>query len=243
MTLDELTEAKDKGLTEPGKENSDPTSAAEKATSKIDVAKQYSGAEAKKLLEDALSADDREQKSRAEKAEAEVKRLTGVTSDLTTKYTTVSSQVAELLKASNEAEAEKVKDDPVALGSLRARQANREEALRLESIKADYEGKNTTFAEREQALKIKESSINIKLAATAAGVDEKTLADLVPDGDSERLKKAVNILKQTGIDPVTGRPRPSALTTRPASALSAGGGPNLASPDDKIIYGLGQQKK
>jgi len=232
MNSDEPGKEKDGDPTQAGQNlqpGSGQTSAIDQITSKIEADKQYSGADALKLVQDALSADGREQKDRAEKAEALAARLKEETTELATKYNTVSSQISELLKAQNEAEAEKVKDDPVALSSLRARQANAAEALRLQNIAADYEAKHAKLIERETEVAKKATSINIKLAATAAGVDEKTLADLVPDGDPERLKKAANILKQSGInkppeiDPATGKPKPAALTQPPASAISAGG--------------------
>lgn len=229
---DAQTKEKDGGLTEAGlntSANLGQTSAAETVTSKVEKDKQYGGTEVIEIINKALSADGREQKDRAEKAEASVTRLTGETTELTTKYNTVAGQITELLKAQNEAEADKVKEDPVALASIRVRQANVAETLRLQGVAADFDAKNSKLTGRETDVGKKETSVNIKLAAMAAGVDEKTLADLTPDGDPERLKRAANILKQSGIttppeiDPATGKPKPAALTQPPASAISAGG--------------------
>jgi len=239
MTSDASGKKKDGDQTLPGQnlqEGSEQTSAVEQITSKIEAEKQYSGADTLKMVQDALSANGREQKDRAEKAEKDVTRLTGEVGTLTTQYNTVASQVTQFLKDQNEAEADKVKEDPVALASLRVRQANAAEALRLGSIKTDYDAKNTALTTRETEVNTKLTSVNIKLAAMAAGVDEKTLADLAPDGDPERLKRAANILKQSKItqefevDPLTGKPKidpstgkPIALQQKPASAISAGG--------------------
>ncbi len=232
MTMDKAREGKDSGSTE----NLSQPSALEKLTSGIEEGKQYTGAETLKLVNDALSADGREQKDRADQAEANVTRLTGEVSSLTTQYNTVSSQIADFMKAQNEAEVEKVKDDPVAVGSLRARQANTAEALRLQGVAADYEAKNTKFTGRETEVNTKLTSVNIKLAAMSAGIEEKQLADLVPDGDPERLKKMAGILKQSGQTSTQqldeqgrvkadkdGKEIPVALRTKPASAISAGG--------------------
>lgn len=241
MVLDKPGSAQDKEQTPPGPENLqagfEQPSAVEQVTSKIEAEKQYSGADVKKMVEDALSANGREQKDRAEKAEANVTRLTGEVTTLTTQYTTVSGQVTELLKVANEAEADKVKDDPVALSSLRVRQANAAETLRLQGVDAEATRKLAESEAKGKEADKKLVSVNIKLAAMSAGVDEKQLADLVPDGDSERLKKTANILKQSSItqqfeidpatgkpviDPTTGKPKPAALSQKPASPIGAG---------------------
>lgn len=215
----------DGGTTTPGPEDLSQTSATEKLTSGIEDSKQYAGADVKKLVEDALSADGREQKDRADKAEAENKRLTGDISTLTTDMTGLRTQMSDITKAQNDADADKVKDDPVALGSLRARQANQAEAIRLSGERAAQEAKDTAMASREAAVAQKETTSNIKLAAMAAGVDEKKLADLVPDGDPGRLSQASTLLKAqaaTEVDPVTGKPKPAALTQPPASPVGTG---------------------
>lgn len=230
MVMDNTTKLGDGGQTQSGQNlqaDSGQTSAAEKLTSSIEEGKQYGGADVKKLIENALSADGRVQKGRADKAEAEVTRLTGMANGLTTQFNTVSAQVADLMKTQNEAEVAKVGDDPAAISSLRARQANTAESLRMQGVVADYEAKNTKLTERETEINTRETSINIKLAATTAGVDERKLAEIVPDGNAERLVKAANILKLSGnveVDPVTGQPKPAALTIKPASPVSAGGG-------------------
>lgn len=216
-------EGKDRGSTE----SLSQPSALEKLTSGIEEGKQYTGAETLKLVKDALSADGREQKDRAEKAETEVTRLTLDHSNLTTQFNTVSSQVAGLVKAQDDAELEAYKEDKPAQDSVRVKQANRAEALRLQGVEADVRARETNATQKDAEADKKLTSINIKVAAMAAGVDEKALADIIPGGDPERLTKAANILKLSGnteIDPLTGKPKPVALTQKPASALSAGSG-------------------
>lgn len=235
MTTDNADKEKDGAQTQPGQklqDDSEQTSAAEKLTSEIEAGKQYTGAE----VLDILSADGRKQKDRADKAEGEVKRLTGIATDLTTKFNTVSGQVAELLKAQDEAEFAKIPvDDIPAQTSLRARQANRAEKIRLEGVEAEAKRKLTEAEEKNKEADGKLVSVNIKLAAMTVGVDEKILADMVPDGNPERLKKMAGILKQSmvvdptkvnpdgtpKIDPATNKP--FALTTKPASPVSVGG--------------------
>jgi len=228
--LDESTETTDKNPTDAGPDasaNLGSPSAVEEITSKIEAEKQYGGADVRKIVEKALAADGRTQKSRAQQAEAENKLLKGQVTTLGTQYNSVTSQVQELIRAQNEADADKVKDDPVALGSLRARQANAAEAIRLQGENATLEaGKAQLQAERE-AIANDRVSLSIKLVAMATGVDEKKLAERVPDGNSERLALVAQDLKGApvtpGIDPVTGKPKPAALTTKPVTAQSAGG--------------------
>jgi len=235
--LDESTETTDKNSTDAGHETSanlSSPSAVEEITSKIVADKQYGGADVKKIVENALSADGRTQKSRAEQAEAENKLLKSQVTTLGTQYNSVTSQVQELIRAQNEADADKVKDDPVALGSLRARQANAAEAIRLQGENATLEaGKAQLQAERE-AIAADKVSLSIKLVAMATGVDEKKLAERVPDGNSERLALVAADLKGAPaapvIDPKTGKPvvdpktgKPAALTTTPVTAQSTGG--------------------
>ncbi len=237
MVSDKSRKEGDRGSTAPGPEapeNLSRPSAVEEITSKIEVDKQYGGADVKTMVENALSADGRVQKDRAEKAEKEAKRLTGEVAGLTTQFNTVSSQVNQLLKANDEVAADKVKDDPAALSSLRARQANVAETFRLQGESAKQEARKTVQDTRDVDVSARETTVSIKLAAMAAGVDEKRLADLVPDGNPERLALAANTLKQipvqqidpkTGkpvVDPKTGKEIPAALTTIPASTLSTG---------------------
>lgn len=240
--MDNTETGKDRAQAQAGQNlqlGTERTSATEQLPSKIEVNKQYSGAE----VLDFLSADGRVQKDRADKAEAEVGRLGGVANDLTTQLNTVSGQVSQLVKAQDEAEVAKVGEDPVAINSVRARQANRAETLRLEGVAATQQARDTAFAAREATVKQAETSSNIKLAALESGVDEKSLIDLVPDGDPERLKKAVNIIKQTGtIDRTTGKLVPPGLEWKPASTFSAGGRQTGDSPDDKITEGLKRLK-
>ncbi len=246
MTMDKTGKTGDGGRTPAGQNlqpGSEQTSAAEQLTSSIEEGKQYSGVAVKKLVEDALSADGREQKGRAEKAEGEVTRLTGQVSGLTAQYNTVSSQVAELLKAKDDAELAQYSEDKPAQDSIRVKQANRAEALRLQGVAADYDAKSAKFTEREADLAKSEASVNTKLAALSAGVDEAELADLVPDGNPARLKKAADILKKRG--PTSDQLRsgkPPGLGQRPASAISVGGGLGDLSPDEKITKGLALKK-
>ncbi len=194
----------------------------EQGTPEINEAQQYTGAEVRKLL----SADGRKQKDRADTAEANLKNLTNNHETLTTQFNALSGQVKTLLQEKDDAEATTVQDDPVALTSLRARQANRAEKIRLDGFEASVKAREGKLGERETTLNQKETSIDIKLAAMAAGVDEKTLADLVPDGNAGRLANAAKLLKQSGIqeiDPATGKPKPTGLTQKPASVISAGG--------------------
>lgn len=227
MTLNEQTKGKDGGATAAGPEtsaNSSQTSAVDAVTSKIEEGKQYSGADVRKLVQDALSADGREQKRRAEVAESALIALRGEHDGLKTQFTTVSDQVSQILRAKDDEEAAKVKDDPVALGSLRARQANRAEQVRLQGVEAEANRKLREAETKISDVNKRETSLNIKLAAMAAGVDEKELADLVPDGNQERLAKTANILKQRGTTTTEETKEiPSGLRTKPASTVSAGG--------------------
>jgi len=229
MVMDKTGKAKDGGKAPLGQnlqEGSDQTSTAEQLTSSIEEGKAYAGDVVKKLVLDALSADGREQKSRAEAAEASLRVITDEHQNLKTQFNTVSSQVSELLRAKMDAEADAVKDDPVALGSLRVRQSNTAERLRLEGYDAQVKSRETKFNEEKASFAKKEASLNIKLSAMAAGIDEKTLADLVPDGNAERLARAAAILKQSGSKPAEtepGKAKPAGLTNKPASVLSSGG--------------------
>ncbi len=229
MELDKSNKGQDGGdkgaglnLQQPGS----PTSALEKITSGIEEGKQYAGADVLKVVQDALSADGREQKDRADIAEANLTTLRGDHDTLTTQLQTVSGQVTQLLQAKNEAEAEAVKEDAPALASLRVRQANTSEKLRLEGVAATLQARQVKLETDVATLTQEKTSVTIKLAAMAGGVDEKALANLVPDGNPERLANASKLLKQSGtpeIDPITGKPKPAGLTNTPASVLSAGG--------------------
>jgi hypothetical protein len=240
MTMDEQTKGEDGAQTQAGQETlqagSERTSAADAVTSKIEEGKQYGGAEVRKLIQDALSADGREQKRRADAAEAQLRTLKFEHDGLKTTYNTISDQVSQLMRAQDEAEAEKVKDNPVALDSLRARQANRAEQLRLQGEKTRLEAEDARLKTERDELSKNTISLNIKLSAMAAGVDEKELSELVPDGNPDRLNKAANILKQRGqantqqldeqgrvkVDK-DGKEIPAALRIKPASAVSTGG--------------------
>ena len=239
MALDNAGKEGDRGSTVPGPETSgnlSQPSAVEQLTSKIEADKQYGGADVKKMVDDALSADGREQKDRAEKAETEVKRLTGDLATVNTNMTNLTTQINEFTRAKNDAEADAVKDNPEALASLRVRQQNTAERIRLEGVEAQQKTRIAEQDTRDKTLDTRETGINIKLAAMAAGVDEKALVALVPDGDLGRLALAANTIKQSGsqveidpktgqpvIDPKTGQPKPAGLTQLPVTTVSASG--------------------
>ena len=79
MDLDNTGKEKDGAPTQPGQgtlqAGSEQTSAVEQLTSKIEADKQYGGADVKKMVEDALSADGREQKGRAEEFPVQVESV------------------------------------------------------------------------------------------------------------------------------------------------------------------------
>jgi hypothetical protein len=87
----------------------------------------------------------------------------------------------------------------------------------------DARNRETKAAEREANAIKRETAVNIKLAAIEAGVEESQLADLVPDGNPERLKKMAGILKGSGVTTPQLGTKPAGLGQRPASAVSAGG--------------------
>jgi len=235
---------KDGGTTDAGPNtsaNSGQTASAEAVTSKVEKDKQYGGAEVIEIINTALAADGRAQKDRADAAEKAFNSLKGEHEGLKNQFTTVSDQVTQFLKEKDEAELAGIKDNPPLVDVVRARQANRAEAIRLQGVETNINTKTTQLTERETTLSQREVAISVKLTAMSAGVDEKQLAELVPDGDPERLKKAANILKASGqvitqeIKPEhlddqgrlkvdkEGKEIPAALRTKPASAQSAGG--------------------
>ncbi len=240
MVMDPTAKGGDRGdkgagpsLQPPGSQ----PSATEQLTSSIEEGKQYSGADVKTLVLDILSADGRDQKDRADKAEGEVTRLTGELGGVTTQVNTLTTQMEAITKAANDAELAKYSEDKPAQDQLRVRQANAAEAIRLTGVDAGYKARDVKLVERETAVVQKETSVSIKLAAMAAGVDETKLAEIVPDGDPARLANAATLIKHgstpapeidpaTGkpvIDPATGKPKPAALTQTPASLISAAG--------------------
>lgn len=235
MVLDKTAKGADGGATDAGPDasaNSGQTAAAEQQPSTIDEAKQYGGADVKKFIADALAADGREQKDRADKAEKEVTRLTGDHATLTGQVTTLTEQMGEITKGREAAELDKVKDDPVAAASLTARHANAREAQRLQGLQAEADRNKVAADARETEITKRGVEIDIRLAALTGGVDPKELADLVPDGDADRLAKGVALLKKT-TGPVLdaegkvkvgpdGKEIPAALRTKPASAIGSG---------------------
>ena len=235
MFLDGADEGKDGGSTDSGRdtsENSDQTSGGNQQTSTIDPEKVYKGADVQKLVTDALAADGREQKTRADAAEAENTRLTGDLATLNGQVTGLSKQMSDFTDAREAAERDAVKDDPAALASLATRQANAREALRVNAEKAENDRRKTASDAKEAEIDTKSVALDIKLAAIAGGVDEKALAARVPDGNAERLALAVADLKK-GAGPVLdadgkvkigpdGKDIPAALRQKPASAVGTG---------------------
>lgn len=224
MTLDSSDKAKDGDKKGTGLSLQSPdsqTSPAAQITSAIEEGKQYPGADVKKMVEDALSADGREQKERANKAEAALKSLTTLHEGTITQVNTLSSQVTDLVRATEDAELARYSEDKPAQDSLRARQANSRETIRLERLEADIKAREVKMGERDTTLIQRESSVGIKLAAMAAGVDEKILTNFVPDGNSERMAQAISIIKQ-GAGGTTNANVPQGLKSTPASVISAG---------------------
>ncbi|KKM22826.1 hypothetical protein LCGC14_1621400 [marine sediment metagenome] len=233
--LDGTDGAKDGGGTDSGRdtsENSGGTSGAEQPTSTIDKTKNYSGVDVEKLVADALAADGREQKTRADTAEKEVGRLTTSHGELTTRFDSLSTQMDDILRGREDAERESVKDKPDELSVVNGRLANAKEKRRLDGVVADITRQQTVLTEGQTALVGQQASANIRLAAMAGGVDEKDLAKFVPDGDPARLTDAVAILKRSATPVLDedgkvkvgpdGKEIPAALRTKPASPLGTG---------------------
>ncbi len=235
MAMDRATKQTDGGATAPGPDapgNSGQTAAAEEQTPTIDKDKSYSGVDVEKLVADALAADGREQKTRADTAEKEVGRLTTSHGELTTRFDTLSTQMDDILTGREDAERERVKDKPEELSALNGRLANAKEKRRLDGVVADITRQQTALTEGQTALVGQQASANIRLAAMAGGVDEKDLAKFVPDGDPVRLTDAVAILKRSATPVLDedgkvkvgpdGKEIPAALRTKPASPLGTG---------------------
>ncbi len=187
---------------------------------------QYGGLVVKQMVRDALAADGRVQKDRADMAEGNVTKLTGELDTLTTNFGTLTNQMAEITRNQNEAEIAKYSEDKPAQDSVRVRQANAAEKTRLQGVDTAYQTRETKFAEKEVTFAKKETGLNIKLAAMAAGVDEVRLATLVPDGDPGRLTEAATLLKGTvapEIDPINKPPKLPGLTNTPATLASTSG--------------------
>ncbi len=232
MAMDRATKEADGGATAPGPDapgNSGQTVPAEEQTPSIDKDKTYSGVDVEKLVADALAADGREQKTRADTAEAKVKLLTGTQADLTTRFETLSGQFDEVTAGREQAEREKFKDKPEELSLLDGRLANAKEGRRLQGLIAEIGRRETAVTEGQTALAGQQASVNIRLAAMAGGVDEKDLAKFVPDGDPARLADAVTILKRSAAPVLDedgkvkvgkdGKEIPVALRQKPASAV------------------------
>ena len=235
--MDPTGKEKDGSPTTPGKENLGPTSVAEQLTSSFEEGKQFSGAEAqqiaKKLVEDALSADGREQKDRADAVELENKLLKTQVETVTGNVTALTNQMAEVTRVQEESEAAAIKDNPEALVSLRVKQAQAREEIRQKGVDAEQKKVASTLEAGQDALAKATTSLHIQVAAMAAGVEATKLEELVPDGDPGRLASAATLLKAQAapeVDPKTGLPvvkppviKPPGLTNQPASVKSAGG--------------------
>jgi len=224
-------------------ENLGQTASAEAAASKIEKDKQYGGAEVIEIINNALAADGREQKDRADTATTALNSLRGEHEGLKNQFNTVSEQVAQFLKTQDEVEIAGIKDNQPLADVVLGRQANRKEALRLQGVEASQKTKDTQQNERENTLNQRDIDTGIKLAAMAAGVDPEALKARVPDGDPARLTLVAKDLKGSGQtttttttpDPKTldeqgrvkfgadGKEIPVALRTKPASAQSSGG--------------------
>lgn len=231
MTLDSTKVSGNGGSQPTGQETlqtGEGQTSPESALASIDETQSYKGVDVRKLIQDALSADGRAQKDRADLAELTAKTLAEQLTGLTGQVGTLSEQLASFRRARDEAEAESVKDDPEALKSLRTRQQNRLEADVIVQEKA-------RLAAREKAIEANMVEIARGKAEKEARriaslpeykVDADKLMALVPDGNPERLKIAAKILKESGVvtsTTTTTQTKPAGLTTRPASIVSAGG--------------------
>jgi len=235
MTLNSTQVAGNGGSQSAGQEtlqaNEGQTSPSAAAlTSEIQDTQHYAGKDVKKLVQDALSADGRAQKDRAEAAEAQAKALAEQLTGLNTQVGTLSQQLEAFRRARDDAEAESIKDDPEALKSLRTKQQHRlrEEQLNQQAV---------TLAAREKAIEADKAEVSRFKAEKEARrianlpeykVDSDRLFALVPDGNPERLKLAAKILKESSIAaPVNPNqpnpPKPAGLTIKPASIISVGG--------------------
>ena len=243
MVMDGAKKQADGGATDAGRDtsaNSGQTAAAEEQTSTIDPEKSYKGADVQKLVADALAADGREQKTRADGAEAENKRLTGDITTLTGSVDNLTKQMSAFTDARDAAELEAAKGDHAAVTSIAARQANAKETMRLEGIAAENTRQTAANTAKEADIAARGVATDIKLAALAGGVDEKALGELVPDGNAGRLGKAVAILKGQTTAPILdadgkvkigtdGKEIPAALRQKPASAVGTGSDTRSAS--------------
>lgn len=218
------------------------TSSVEQLTSQIEAGKQYEGADVLKLVEDALSADGREQKTRAEAAEAKNKLLETQVETVTGNVTALTNQIDLITRAQEDAEAAAIQDKPEQLTSLRVKQAQAREEIRQKGVDTEQKKTSDTLKAGQEALAKATTSLHIQLASMAAGIDPATgkpivdaakLEELVPDGDPGRLASAATLLKAQvapEIDPKTGLPKVKenipkvpGLITKPASTISAGG--------------------
>lgn len=234
------------GLETPG--DSGETPGGDQETSAIiDEARSYSGTDVKKLILDDRATGGRAQKVRADAAEAELTQLRSVVAGLKTQVDSYATDREETIKRQEEDEREAVKDDLPALNSLRTRQTNRLESLRLGNLEKDLTARETVLTAKAEQDKKATGVLAIKAAASTAGVSEKALADLVPDGDAGRLATAADLLKKSGSEADRGagtKDKPAGLSQRPVSAQRAPGtDASGLSSEDKIAVGLERKKK
>ncbi len=248
--LDGTDKAADGSRTEAGSEtpgDSGETPGGDQETSAIDEARSYSGADVKKMILDDRATGGRAQKVRADAAEAEATRLGSVVAGLKTQVDGFASEREEAVQREDEAQRETLKDQPEKLSVLNGKLANAKEARRLSGLIKDIEAKQGLLdSSTAKAAKVT-AKVATTAAATKAGVSEKALADLVPDGDPGRLTTAAALLKKSGSEADKGagtKDKPAGLSQRPVSAQRAPGtDPSGMSSEDKIAAGLGRKKK
>ena len=248
--LDGTDKAPDGSQTEAGSEtpgDSGETPGGDQETSAIDETRSYSGADVKKMILDDRATGGRAQKVRADAAETEVTRLGSVVAGLKTQVDGFASEREEAITRQEEGEREAVKDNPAALASLTSRQQNRKEANRLQRLSDDITARERTLTDGIAEAGKATAKVAITAAATKAGVSEKALADLVPDGDPGRLATAAELFKKSGSEADRGagaKDKPAGLSQRPVSAQRAPGtDASGMSSEDKIAAGLEREKK
>lgn len=247
---DKADETQDRAPTDGGPDaspNLEQPSSVDELTSTIDKDRTYSGADVTKMFSDWAAKEGRVALTRAETAETEAKRATGELTGLTTRFDTLSAQMDDILKGREDAERDALKDQPEKLSVLDGRLANAKEARRLGGLLKDIDAKQALLESSTAEAGKVTARVAITAAASRAGVSEKALADLVPDGDAGRLATAADLLKKSGSEADRGagtKDKPAGLSQRPVSAQRAPGtDPSGMSSEDKIAAGLGRKKK